>query len=333
MPPDQDNFPVNPTPLEHEAYGWVVRFVSGEAGRAEIKALKQWSAQSPVHAEAFDQASTVWKALDPARRKTLSENVLAFPPAASRGRSIAAQSRLGRRAFLGGAIAASAAGAAFMAVRPPLELWPSLSELSADYRTETGEQRQIMLADSVSVEMNTQTSIALRSSAGNPDRFELIAGEAMVFAPKTSVTVLAAGGRVVASGARFNVRYVGQPVCVTCLDGAVEVEVPAKAVVLSAGKQVIYSTSGFDDPTMIDPTVVTAWKNGIVIFDGTPISEVIAEVNRYRHGKVILTNTALGRERFNARFRIENIDRVVGQIAQVFGAQARTLPGGIILLG
>ncbi len=30
MPPDQDNFPVNPTPLEHEAYGWVARFISGE---------------------------------------------------------------------------------------------------------------------------------------------------------------------------------------------------------------------------------------------------------------------------------------------------------------
>lgn len=337
MPPDQDKFPVNPTPLEHEAYGWVVRFVSGEAGPAEVKALKAWSAQSPAHAEAFDQASKVWKALDPARRRTLSENVLAFPlafpRAGARGRSIAAQPRLGRRAFLGGAIAASAAGAAFIAVRPPLELWPSLSELAADYRTETGEQRRITLADSVSVDMNTQTSIALRSSAGNSDRFELIAGEALVFAPKSSVTVAAAGGRVVASGARFNVRHIGQPVCVTCLDGTVEVETPAKAVVLSAGKQVIYSAGGFDEPTTIDPTAVTAWKDGIVVFDGTPISEVVVEVNRYRHGRVVLTNTALGRERFNARFRIENIDRVVSQIAQVFGVRARILPGGITLLG
>ncbi|MCA6109659.1 FecR family protein [Bradyrhizobium cenepequi] len=327
---DHDNVPVNPTLLEHEAYAWVVRFVSGQASPADIKALKEWSARSPAHAEAFDQASKVWKALDPARRKVLSENVLAFPPAA---RSAAASQRFGRRAFLSGAIAASAAGAAFLALRPPLELWPSLSEFSADYRTHTGEQRGITLAGSVSVEMNTQTSIALRSSSGNSDRFELIAGEALVFAPKSSVTVLAADGRVVASGARFNVRYVGQPVCVTCLDGVVEVATPVKAVTLSAGRQVIYSASGIGESTTIDPRVVTSWKDGVVIFDGTPISEVIAEINRYRHGKVILTNAALGRERFNARFKIENIDRVVDQIAQVFGVRTRSLPGGITLLG
>jgi transmembrane sensor len=333
MTADHDNIPVNPTPLEHEAYGWVVRFVSGRASSADIKALKEWSARSPAHAEAFDQASKVWKALDPARRKALSENVLALPPAVPGGRSAAVSWRLGRRAFLGGAIAASAAGAAYLAVRPPLELWPSLSELSADYRTHTGEQREITFADSVSVEMNTQTSIALRSSSGKLDRLELIAGEALVFAPKSSVTVLAADGRVVASGARFNVRYVGQPVCVTCLDGVVEVATPAKAVTVSAGKQVIYSGAGIGESTLIDPMIVTSWKEGVVIFDGTPISEVIAEINRYRLGKVILTNAALGRERFNARFRIENIDRVVDQIAQVFGVRARSLPGGITLLG
>ncbi len=66
---------------------------------------------------------------------------------------------------------------------------------------------------------------------------------------------------------------------------------------------------------------------------GRRFSDVVAEVNRYRHGKVILTNAALGRERFNARFRIENIDRVVDQIAVVFGVKAKTLLGGITLLG
>jgi transmembrane sensor len=332
MSSEQDKFPVDPTPLEHEAYGWVVRFVDG-ASPHDLKALKEWSAQGPAHAEAFDRASKVWLALDPARRKALSENVLVFSPIAAGRR---AGPSLGRRAFLGGAIAASAAGAAFLVARPPLELWPSLSELSADYRTETGEQRQIALAGSVSVELNTQTSIVLRSSAEGPEGFELIAGEALVSAPKSSVTVVAANGRVVASQARFNVRYIDQSVCVTCLDGKVEIETSAKAAVLPAGRQLIYSPAGLaelTEPVTIDPSTVTAWKDGFVVFDGTPVSEVIAEVNRYRNGKIILTNTALGRERFNARFRIENIDRVVDQIAQVFGVRVRSLPAGITLLG
>lgn len=337
---DQDEFPINPTALEHEAYGWVVRFVSGQGGPADLAALKEWSARSPAHTEAFDRARRVWKALDPARRqalfgktvshKALSDNILPLSAAAAGRRTVP---RPGRRAFLGGAIAASAAGAAYLAVRPPLELWPSLSELSADYRTSTGEQRQIALANGVSVAMNTQTSIAVRASDGAAQRFELISGEALVVAPKSPVTVLAAGGRVTASDARFNVRHLGTPVCVTCLDGVVEVAIPAKVVTLAAGRQVIYSGDGVDGPDPIDPGIVTAWKNGVIVFDNTPISEVIAEINRYRHGKVILTRAALGRERFNARFRIENIDRVVDQIAQVFGVRPRNLPGGIVLLG
>lgn len=82
-----------------------------------------------------------------------------------------------------------------------------------------------------------------------------------------------------------------------------------------------------------DPAFVTAWQGGIVIFHSTPVAEVIAEVNRYRSGKIILTNDALGRERFSARFRIENIERVIGQIEQIFGARATALPGRIVLLG
>jgi transmembrane sensor len=83
----------------------------------------------------------------------------------------------------------------------------------------------------------------------------------------------------------------------------------------------------------IDLAAVTAWQQGLVIFRSTPITDVIAEVNRYRPGRVILTNAALGRRQLNARFRIEDIDQVVGQIEQVFGARATTLPGGIVLLG
>lgn len=320
--------------LEHEAYGWVVRFISGEVRAEEIEAFKKWAARSPAHTEAFDEASKVWKALDPARSQLLakasssvrSENVnpirLSVP-------------RIGRRAMLAGALTASAAGAAVLVRVPPLALWPSWSELAADYRTHTGEQRKIALSDGVVVELNTQTSIALRSAADSANQIELINGEAMIQTPKEAApfTVLAADGRVVASRTRFNVRYDGQSVCVTCLDGFVEVERSARALSLGAGQQTVYSAQGIGAPVKVNPDIVTAWKDGFIVFDATPIADAITEINRYRRGRVILTNPALGRERFNARFRLENIDRVLGQIELVFGAKARSLPGGIVLLG
>jgi transmembrane sensor len=331
---EHDIPPFKASQLEHEAYGWVVRFVSGEAKAEEMEAFKEWAARSPAHGEAFDQASKVWKALDPARSRLLTE---ADGSLRSKGgnQNRFSSPRIGRRAVLAGAIAASAAAAALLVRAPPLGLWPSWSELAADYRTDTGEQRKIALSGGVVVEMNTQTSIALRSPGDDATQIELISGEAMVQTPTEAArfTVLAADGRVVASRARFNVRHDDKSVCVTCIDGTVEVERLAKALPLTAGQQTVYSSQGIGAPVKVNPEVVTAWKDGFIVFEATPIADVITEINRYRHGKVILTNAALGREKFNARFRVQNIDRVVGQIELVFGVKARSLPGGVILLG
>ncbi|GGF32208.1 sigma factor regulator VreR [Aliidongia dinghuensis] len=330
-----DNPPATPTRLEHEAYGWVVRFISGEAGPDDIEALKAWSAQSPAHAAAFDEASKVWQAAAPLRRR---QPAVAKPDTfrAVERSYPSGRSHLGRRAFLGGALAASAAGAAAMAVHPPLGLWPSWSEFAADYRTGIGERRQIVLAGHVSIDMNTRTSVALRPAGGEVGQVELIAGEAMISAlPKASgsFAVFAGDGRAIAADARFNIRRDGGSVCVTCMQGQVRVEAGPMALPLSAGQQVVYAGSDIGTAIQVDSAVVAAWQDGIVIFDATPVAQVIEEVNRYRPGRVILTSAALGRERFSARFRIASIDGVVGQLEQVFHARATTLPGGIVLLG
>ena len=175
----------------------------------------------------------------------------------------------------------------------------------------------------------------LRGTDTQAGQFELISGEALVTAPVDSgaVTVTIGDGRVVAERARFNLRYDTAAPCVTCLAGTVRVERGAAAAALTAGQQIGFTADGLTMPVAIDGAAVAAWTGGVVIFDAMPVSEVVAEVNRYRRGRIVLTNAALGRERFSARFRIENIDRVVGQIAQIFGAHARTLPGGVTLLG
>ena len=68
---------------------------------------------------------------------------------------------MSRRALLAGGGALAASVAAYAVMKPPLDLWPSFDELRADYRTATGEQRRVTVAD-VDVRLNTQTSIASR---------------------------------------------------------------------------------------------------------------------------------------------------------------------------
>lgn len=134
-----------------------------------------------------------------------------------------------RRALLGGAVAAAAAG--YVVVRPPFGLWPRLQELAADYRTKKGEQRTISVASGVSLELSTQTSIALHASREQP-KIELISGEAVVKAMRPAsnpLVMLAAGGQIAATEA-FDARCLDGVVFVTCLDGAVSIEQQGRTV-------------------------------------------------------------------------------------------------------
>lgn len=321
------------SPLDDEAYEWIARFIGGQASRSDLAALKQWVARSPAHGEAFERVSRTWTSLGPVGETLSVVGVISRQLPNHVKTAAPVNAGMGRRAFLGGALAASAAGAAAVVIaRPPLHLWPSWSEFAADYRTTTGEQRQITLADRVSIDMNTRTSIALRAGA----EAEIIAGEAMISAAPHAAepfTLLAADGRIAAADARFNVRVEGRTACVTCVTGKVQVEQRSGAVSLPAGQQVVFSPAGMGRSVAVDAAAISAWQNGIIIFQSTPISDVVEEVNRYRPGRIILTSNALGRRLFNARLRIENLGRVVGQIEQAFGARVTELPGGIVLLG
>ena len=62
--------------------------------------------------------------------------------------------------MLAGAIVAAAG---YIMVRTPFGLWPSIKRLFADYRTGKGERRKVALTPDVSLELNTLTSVAVRS--------------------------------------------------------------------------------------------------------------------------------------------------------------------------
>ena len=312
--------------LKRDARRWVTQLVSGEATTADAEALQRWRRQSAAHEAAYAEAIRFWKSLGPGGRTFIERR---GPPIWPGQRAT-----MSRRAMLGGAAALAAAAAAYAVVNPPLDLWPSLDELKADYRTATGEQRRLTVAD-VAVQMNSQTSIAIPSGVGDMDRVRLIAGEASFTIPPQSarpLIVLAGGGRTVASRARFDVRNIGSTVCITCLDGQVQVEQREQVATIGAGQQLNYDGTGLGQALTVDTGEATSWQDGFIVFRYTPLSAAIAEINRYRLGKVILLTAALGRKTVSGRFRIERTDEILVWIERATGASSRSLPGGIVLL-
>ncbi|MDN2718659.1 FecR domain-containing protein [Janthinobacterium sp. SUN120] len=304
--------------IQKEAQAWVVRLASGQVSERDAQVFRHWCARSRKHANAFAEARAVWGAMAPAARAV---------------KRAQAPVNTARRAWLGGAVAASLG---LLVLRPPMDLWPAVAGLAADYATGTGEQRQVALDGGVLVQMNTQTRLDAAPVQDGAAALVLLAGEAEFQAGlrgAARVRVQAGDGTVSAGSARFNIRLFGQEVCVTCLAGRLRVAQAGNDAELAAGQQLRYRPEHFGIARAVARGDVSAWRQRLLVFKQSTLAEVVDEVNRYRPGKLILNGDALKLTRVQASFSLDRLDDVIALIQDAYGARVTRLPGGIVLFG
>ena len=304
--------------IQKEAQAWVVRLASGQVSERDAQVFRHWCARSRRHATAFAEARAVWGAMAPAARAVKR---------AQRPVNTA------RRAWIGGAVAASLG---LLVLRPPTDLWPAVAGLAADYATGTGEQREVALDGGVLVQMNTQTRLDAAPPQDGATALVLLAGEAEFQAGlrgAARVRVQAGDGTVSAGSARFNIRLFGQEVCVTCLAGRLRVAQAGNDAELAAGQQLRYRPEHFGLARAVAKGDVSAWRQRLLVFKQSTLAEVVDEVNRYRPGKLILNGDALKQTRVQASFSLDRLDDVLALIQDAYGARVTRLPGGIVLFG
>ena len=68
------------------------------------------------------------------------------------------------------------------------------------------------------------------------------------------------------------------------------------------------------------------------MFRQTPLPAVVAEINRYRRGHVVLLDGKRGASAMSGRFEIRDMEKVLVQIERAFGLNATRLPGNVVLL-
>lgn len=315
--------------LHKEAQRWLLRLTSGTATAHDARAFEHWCGQSPAHVEAFAETRRMWENLGPAAQAWMAGERTRAAAQSSRDTTM----RMSRRTFLGAAVTAAVAVAV---VHPPLQLWPSLSDMAADYRTATGEQREVDLGQGIVVQMNTQTTINLRKVQGRVTGIELLGGEIQVKATAAAdgpVSVFAGGGRVdVGVMGKCNVRCDDTGVQVTGLDGATTLRYQGQTAVLKTAQRADYGNGRVGDVTPTDIEVTMAWRRRVLIFDGQPLADVVREINRYRPGKIILTNDGLAERKVQARFSLNQLADVAALIQDAYGAKVTSLPGGIVIL-
>jgi transmembrane sensor len=314
-------------PERDEAQLWVVRLASGKLTVEEGNAFRRWHADDPAHARAFTEAKQNWCSIGAAIQELSRE-------AATTGAHSLQEAPVTRRWLLmAGAAATAATTAGVIAVRPPFGLWSPLVDLTADYHTGIGQTQTIAVAKNVTVQLSTRSRLSRQSDGTDGLHVALLAGEAAVASASRPITVVAGHGEARTLSGRFNLRNDDETVRVTCLEGRVDVQCGAQATVLHTNEQIRYGREAISSIISADPDEITAWQRGVLVFRNQPLQYVVDEVNRYRQGRIILVNQELARQPVTlASFHLDRLDEIIPQMESLYGARARRLPGGIVLL-
>jgi transmembrane sensor len=334
--------------VREQAQHWLLRLMSGHATADDADAFRRWRQADPLHARAFSEVRQLWQALEPAhslavaaereRSQQLVPDRTALPrgPGRSssaippRGRAV----RMGRRAFLSGAVAATAG---WMVVRSPLGLWPNWQEMSADYRTATGERREFVLSG-MTIAMGTRTALSGQPGDGSGARgVEVVEGEAQFEVPAAATAAIsirvAAATVDPAPGSRINVRCVGEDVRVTCLQGEARVSQGGRHVVLQPAWQARLAPHRIASVAQVDAERIDGWRRGLLIFNNEPLADVVDEINRHRSGRIVVASSELGRRLVQARIPLDRLDTFVDLVRDAYGAKILPMPGGVVLMG
>ena len=325
-----------PDKIEATAARWVSRLTGGPLRPDERRDLEGWLAAHPDHRAAFDYARATWDELGALRDAPGSLINDIVPPRALGNARQQRPKILARMAALAACVALAVGLGIFWFGDPA-------TMLLADYRTGPAEMRSVVLSDGSIVDLAPASALALRFDDGER-RIELLSGTVYVTAaPMTAqerrpFLVQAADGSAKALGTQFMVDRLANAVQVTVARHRVEVALAAAAgrsgsVVLTRGLTVRYDArSGLGAVRAVDLGTTTAWRRGRLVFDRVPLSTVVATLNRYRRGRIVIANPDLAERTVSGMFETKRLETTLDQIARELGARSIAVPPFVTLM-
>jgi transmembrane sensor len=204
----------------------------------------------------------------------------------------------------------------------------------ADLYTGTGEQHRMVLADGSALILNTDSAVKL-DYAGERRGVKLLRGEAYFEVQPDKIRpfiVATEHGTVRVVGTRFSVKT-GDTTLVDVQSGIVACAgFQGDSLQLTAGQHTRIANKGVADLTSIDPNKAFGWLKGRLIFQDQPLEEVIAELDRYHPGAIIVTDAKLAKIRITGNYKLEDTAAILRTLAGIAGARVINISTYLTLL-
>lgn len=330
-----------------QALDWFAQFSQQPQAAFDDADFQAWLAVDPDHRAAFERWQADWRRLDtlpdtavqqlrrqlaadkaadllgqraqprPAPAVQPARPAWSAPLAWLRGCTAAVP-----RAALAAAVLLVAGGAGRMA----WEHWQSRPLFVHDYATGRGQQLNVELPDGSRLRLDTATRVHVALYRQRRE-VRLPEGQAVFQVHGDAgrpFDVLAGSVKVTVVGTQFAVRHTaGSPVQVAVQEGQVRVSAagPSDAVLLTAGQQVQADGDGrLSAVGAVPPAGIAPWRDGRVSFDNVPLSQALAEFERYGPTRLAVRDPAVAAMRLSGTFdprRLDNFRKALPKVLPV----------------
>jgi transmembrane sensor len=309
--------------IETVAARWLIRREEPDWSAADEARLQAWLDQSYANKAAYWRLECGWRKAD--RIGALGPEVAAL--------SLPARSRWRDRGRL--AIAASI-GLLLIAVPVALHIAEGRADHATvvQYHTPLGGHEQVALADGSTVELNTATVIRAALTETHRDVW-LDSGEAFFSVTHTGAPfVVHAGSRVVTVvGTKFSVSRDGDNVRVAVVEGKVRVSDsggadPAPEATITRGDLLDADGSSTlllqNASRKVEQSL--AWRDGMLQFDRTPLSDVADQFNRYNRRKLVISDPTAAAIPIGGSFKASNVAAFARLLHEAYGLRVEYTP-------
>ena len=366
LEPNKDNVSPfdEPKSVQAQASAWLARLDSDQPSSQDLQAFKRWVNEDDAHIAAFKKVAAAWDELNILTRlpSLLEQKDL------QRKEQQPAMPTFGFASFSLRQLAVAAT--LVMGLMFGLQQTFHTPQ-QASYWTAVGEQKTITLPDNSVVQLNTNSRLQF-DYRGQARAVYLHQGEvhfSVAKNPDRPFEVYAGTGRVRAIGTAFSVTLNDRSdeVNVLVTEGVVEIapeispEIITPAIspqaeiheaklsgaqVLAAkpAKQHQRATAGsaavFDREAVraiekvedADMLQRLAWQQGLLIFSGEPLEEVVAEISRYTDTKIIIKSEDARALRIGGQFKVADTRAIFSALEKGFGLKADYATNNLVYL-
>ncbi|MEM9633667.1 MAG: FecR family protein [Pseudomonadota bacterium] len=300
---------------EEEAALWVARLQSADHTVEEEQEFARWLEQHPLNGKLFNELNDLWG------------NLRDVPIPKDRLNRLQRSQKITKAAV--GLCVAGLAVSIGLFQAGYIDRWRS------DHYSVVGEVRVVELEDGTKMFLNTDTAVQIAYSDA-ARKINILRGESyfdVVSDPNRPFIVSDGSLEATAVGTRYSVGNLGSAteVFIQVEEGGVSVRNGEEEVLVGAD-QFAVSKENTLEVLNGDVSGRLAWREGQLVFSDTPLSQVLATLDQYRSGKIVVVGDSIAELKVSGVFDLNDTGQALEALSASLPVQVNYLTDKLVFV-